>query len=60
MRIYVAGRTKDYKRVREVQRMCESYDHTITFDWRQIPLQATKHPLGPQPVHPLLPPEPAA
>ena len=33
MKIYVAGKTNDFERVRRIQRMCVRYGHTISYDW---------------------------
>lgn len=33
MDIYVAGKTDDWERVRQVQQMCERLGHNITYDW---------------------------
>jgi nucleoside 2-deoxyribosyltransferase len=35
VRIYVAGRTNDIKRVREMQDLCRKAGHEITEDWTQ-------------------------
>jgi nucleoside 2-deoxyribosyltransferase len=33
VKIYVAGKTNDWERVRRVQNLCKRYGHEITFDW---------------------------
>ena len=35
MKIYVAGKTHDWERVRRVQEACKRLGHTITFDWTE-------------------------
>lgn len=42
MDIYVAGKTDDWPRVRQVQEFCEKLGHRITFDWTK-----TVEALGP-------------
>lgn len=36
MKIYVAGKTDDWPRVKTVQEMLKRLDHEITFDWTRI------------------------
>lgn len=36
MKIYVAGKTDDWERVRTVQNMLKKLGHEITFDWTEI------------------------
>ena len=36
MKIYVAGKTDDWPRVRTVQDLCKKLSHTITYDWTRV------------------------
>lgn len=36
MKIYVAGKTDDWQRVRTVQEMLKRLGHEITFDWTEV------------------------
>jgi hypothetical protein len=36
MKIYVAGKFEDYRRVREIQELARKHGHTITFDWTVV------------------------
>jgi nucleoside 2-deoxyribosyltransferase len=35
-RVYVAGKTEDFPRVREAQRLCVERGMTVTFDWTKV------------------------
>jgi nucleoside 2-deoxyribosyltransferase len=43
MKIYVAGKTHDFERVRRVQAACQRLGHTITFDWTET-VEAYENP----------------
>jgi nucleoside 2-deoxyribosyltransferase len=46
MKVYVAGKTHDYERVRRVQAACRRLGHEITFDWTE-----TVETVGPDAGH---------